>query len=228
MQGDDAIDTPVSEAFIDLVIKHKVLIFGDFTLKSGRRSPYFFNLGHIDDGAGMVALGKAYADTLVQEGFEFDVLFGPAYKGIPIAVATAMALHAHHGQSVGVTFNRKEAKDHGEGGQFVGHPLEGRILIVDDVLTAGTAVLEAVGMIQKAPQAELCGVLLALDRQERLGDDTAGVQVTAVKKLSQDLAIPVKSIANLQHVIAYLEKSGQHADTLARIRDYQREYCAQS
>ncbi len=222
------IATNASEQFIQLMIQHNVLKFGNFTLKSGRRSPYFFNIGCIADGLGMRRLGQAYARAIVEQELEFDMLFGPAYKGIPIAVATAIALEEGYHRSVGIAFNRKEAKDHGEGGAFIGHELCGRILIVDDVMTAGTAVKAAVETIQSVSTGHLAGVLVALDRQERLQENTAGVQVTAVTKVSEDLAVPVKSIANLGDVIAYLEKSGQNAEVLAGIREYQRENCVQS
>ncbi len=141
----------IRSAFVGEMIERGVLRFGDFTLKSGRKSPYFFNLGSIDDGAGLAMLGSAYSDALIASGQPLpDVIFGPAYKGIPIAVATAVALQRDHDQSVGVAFNRKEAKTHGEGGSLVGHPLQGRILIVDDVMTAGTAVTEAAALVRRS------------------------------------------------------------------------------
>ena len=152
-------------AFIPWLIEQNVLRFGEFRLKSGRLSPYFFNLGAVDDGAALAHLGRCYAERILSLGWEFDVLFGPAYKGIPIAVATGIAL-AERGHSVPVAFNRKEAKDHGEGGVFVGAPVEGRVLLIDDVLTAGTAVREVITMIEGAG-AELAGVAIGLNRQER-------------------------------------------------------------
>ena len=207
-------------AFVELMIGAGVLRFGDFTLKSGRRSPYFFNLGAIADGASLAALGRAYADAIVARGFAPDVVFGPAYKGIPIAVATAVALWEQHRRRVGVAFNRKEAKAHGEGGNLVGHALTGaRVLIVDDVMTAGTAVTEAVDVVEGAA-AQIVGVLVALDRRER-GDDGH----TAVQQMEKRLGVPVASIVSLEDVIEFLDRSGADADSLARIRTYQRQYC---
>lgn len=210
----------MSASFVAEMIEHDVLRFGDFTLKSGRKSPYFFNLGSIDDGAGLAMLGGAYAQAIVSSGRPPpDVIFGPAYKGIPIATATAIALHRDHGVSVGVAYNRKEAKAHGEGGTMVGHPLRGRVLIVDDVMTAGTAVTEAADLVA-ASQGELVGVLVALDRQELVAPGR-----TAVMQMAQSLGAPVFSIATLADVIAYLDSRGGYADSLVRIRAYQREYC---
>jgi len=206
--------------FVREMIERGVLRFGDFTLKSGRKSPYFFNLGSIDDGAGLAMLGSAYAQALVASGQPLpDVLFGPAYKGIPIAVATAVALQRDHGRSVGVAFNRKEAKTHGEGGSLVGHPLRGRIMIVDDVMTAGTAVTEAVALVREA-KGDLAGVLVALDRQEIVASGR-----TAVQQMAAQLGTPVDAIATLADVISYLDSHGGYADSLALIRAHQREYC---
>ncbi len=206
-------------AFIELMIAHEVLRFGDFTLKSGRRSPYFFNLGAIDDGAGISALGDAYADALVAADRVPEVVFGPAYKGIPIAVATAMALQRRHGLNVGVAFNRKEAKDHGEGGQLVGHPLSGRIVMVDDVMTAGTAAREAAALIASGG-ASLDAVLVALDRQELLESGR-----TAVGEVARLLRKPVISIITLTDVVAYLEQLPDYQDELTAIISYQRSHC---
>lgn len=210
----------MTRAFIEQIIERGVLRFGDFTLKSGRKSPYFFNLGSIDDGAGLAMLGGAYADALMASGQPLpDVIFGPAYKGIPIAVATAVALQRDHGKSVGVAFNRKEAKTHGEGGSLVGHPLQGRILIVDDVMTAGTAVTEAAGLVRQA-SGDLAGVLVALDRQEIVAPGR-----TAVQQMAAELGAPVSAIATLTDVISYLDSHGGYADSLVHIRAHQREYC---
>ncbi len=208
-----------SAAFIAKMIEYGVLRFGDFTLKSGRRSPYFFNLGSISDGAGLAALGGAYADALVGAGLAFDVLFGPAYKGIPIAVATAVALQQVHHRNVGVTFNRKEAKQHGEGGALIGQPLRGKVVIVDDVMTAGTAVSEAVQTVAGAG-AELAGILVALDRQEAVAPGE-----TAVMRMAAAVGAPVRSIATLDDVIAFLDTRSDYADSLADIRAYQRDHC---
>lgn len=206
-------------AFVELMIERGVLRFGDFTLKSGRQSPYFFNLGAIADGAGLARLGRAYADALVDFAFEPDIVFGPAYKGIPIAVAAAVALAEHHDRRVGVAFNRKEAKTHGEGGRLVGAPLAGRVVIVDDVMTAGTAVTEAVDIVRSTPAA-LVGVLVALDRRERMDDG-----VSAVQQMERRLGVPVRALVTLEDVIQFLDRSGRESDSLARIREYQRRYC---
>ena len=210
----------MNREFVREMVERGVLRFGDFTLKSGRKSPYFFNLGSIDDGAGLAVLGGAYAHRLMTSGRPLpDVIFGPAYKGIPIAVATAVALHRDHGKSVGVAFNRKEAKTHGEGGTLVGHPLEGRIVIVDDVMTAGTAVTEAARLVRQA-NGDLAEVLVALDRQE-----TVAPGQTAVLQMAAQLGVPVVAIATLADVISYLDSRGGYADSLAHIRAHQREYC---
>lgn len=215
---------PGREALVGMLIEQQVLRFGDFTLKSGRRSPYFFNLGAISTGAAIGRLGGAYAEAALALGLQFDAVFGPAYKGIPIAVATAEALAAR-GHDTGWLFNRKEAKAHGEGGQFVGAAVTGRHLLVDDVLTAGTAVREAAGLIREAG-GELVGVLIALDRQERV---RAGEPGTAVSRLTDELGVPVASLLTLQDVIEYLDlKRGadKHpAEVVDAIRTYQAAYC---
>ena len=202
--------------FVDFLLSQEVLQFGNFTLKSGRESPYFFNLGQVASGSGFAELGKAYAETILASGIEFDVLFGPAYKGIPIAVATAAAL-AEKGMDVGVAYNRKEAKDHGEGGMLVGADVGGRVLLIDDVLTSGKAIREAVALLQDTP-AQIVGAVIAMDRQEK--NDSGH---TAVAGLAEELAAPVISIANLQDLIAYLAES--ESQMLERMRDYQAQYC---
>ncbi len=210
--------------FIDFLLKQNVLKFGEFTLNSGRVSPYFFNLGEVSGGAAFATLGEAYADAVETAGFEFDVLFGPAYKGIPIAVATAVAL-ARRGVDVGVAYNRKEAKDHGEGGMLVGAPVEGRVLLIDDVLTSGKAIRDAAALIADT-EAEIVGCVIAMDRQETTA--TAAVSGdTAVQALARDLDAPVTSIANLGDLIQYLDQSDDPASTttLAGMRDYQAQYC---
>jgi orotate phosphoribosyltransferase len=213
------------QALVALLIEQQVLQFGDFTLKSGRRSPYFFNLGAINSGSAIASLAAAYARCIRQLNLSFDVLFGPAYKGIPIAVATAQALAAM-GRDVGWAFNRKEAKDHGEGGSFVGAPLRGRVLLVDDVLTAGTAVREAAGLIAAAG-AELAGIVIALDRQE-LQESPSG-RLTAVDALQAELGIPVVSMLTLQDVIEYLDLQPDHDKhrraVVESIKRYQEAYC---
>ena len=213
-----------SQRFIDFMLEQGVLKFGVFTLNSGRISPYFFNLGEVSSGAAYARLGEAYADAIQGSGVEFDVLFGPAYKGIPIAVATAVALAAR-GYPVEVAYNRKEAKDHGEGGMLVGAPVEGRVLLIDDVLTSGKALRSAVDLIRHT-SAEIVGAVIAMDRQE-LRDENEPSAGTAVTALADELGCPVVSIANLQDLIGYLEQTEAAAaeQTLAQIRDYQARYC---
>jgi len=209
-------------ALLELLVKQQVLKFGDFVLKSGRHSPYFFNLGAISTGAAITRLADAYAARIAALGLDYDTVFGPAYKGIPIAVATSEAL-ARAGRDAGWSFNRKEAKDHGEGGQFVGAPVTGRVLLVDDVLTAGTAVREAVALI-RAVGGTLVGVVIALDRQERVDGGA-----TAVRALETEIGVPVVSILTLQDVIEYLDLSSgsdKHPATLlAAMKAYQAEFC---
>ena len=212
------------QAFIELMVEQKVLRFGEFELKSGRRSPYFFNLGAISDGVALAALGEFYAEALVANGLECDVLFGPAYKGIPIAVAAGVAL-ARRGVDVGVAFDRKEAKDHGEGGVLVGASLVNRrVVLVDDVVTDGATKEEGARLIA-AQGGELTGLLIALDRQEKLNADE-----TAFAALRSRLGVPVLSIAALQDVIAWLDRSAgqdeERIDLVASIKAYRHRYCA--
>jgi orotate phosphoribosyltransferase len=202
------------EDFIRYAIECDVLRFGDFTLKSGRRSPYFFNTGRFDTGARLDRLGQLYAEALLAAGIQADVLFGPAYKGIPLACATAIALSRKTGQEIPFAFNRKETKEHGEGGRLVGSPLRGNVLILDDVITAGTSVRESVEII-RAAGAKPCGVLIALDRQER-GEG----ERSAVEEVAALFTVPVHSIISLTDIIEYLEASGHQAG-LAAIRKYQ-------
>ncbi|NGP53416.1 orotate phosphoribosyltransferase [Thioalkalivibrio sp. XN8] len=206
-------------AFIELALARGALRFGRFTLKSGRESPYFFNAGLFNTGAALAELGACYADAIVAAGLEFDVLFGPAYKGIPLATAAAVALAERHGRDVPWCFNRKEAKDHGEGGNLVGAPLQGRILVIDDVITAGTAIRESIGIIHGAG-AEPCGVVLALDRQERGQGERSAVQ-----EVEQDMGLPVSSIITLADLLADL--AGRHdadAAQLDALRAYRERY----
>ena len=208
-----------SDFVLDL-ISQQVLEFGQFTLKSGRQSPYFFNLGAIDLGDGFRRLGSAYAARLRGLEYGFDVVFGPAYKGIPIAVSTAIAM-AEAGQRVGVAYNRKEPKKHGEGGVLVGAPLaERRVVIVDDVLTAGTAVLESASLIREAG-GDLVGILVALDRQEFVEDGSR----TAVESVSERLSVPVESIAGLSDVVRCIQNDPGYRDTLRKLTSYQRAHC---
>ena len=205
--------------FIEFLVSQDVLKFGTFTLNSGRQSPYFFNLGSVSSGAAYARLGAAYADAVLRSGIEFDLIFGPAYKGIPIAVATSLAL-AERGVDVGVAYNRKEAKDHGEGGLLVGASVVGRVLMLDDVLTSGKAIRGAAELI-RAQDADVAGVVVALDRAEVMAD--AGQ--TAVADLAQELAAPVVSIAHVTDVIGYLQKTDAESDVLQAMHDYTRQYC---
>ena len=207
----------MSASFIDLCLRLGVLRFGEFKLKSGRLSPYFFNAGSFNTGGGLAALGRHYADAIQKTAWPFDVLFGPAYKGIPLVAAASIALADRHGRDAPWAFNRKEAKDHGEGGTIVGTPLRGRVLIIDDVITAGTAIREAIDIITAAG-AQPVGVVLALDRQER-----GSGQLSAVQEVEQTLHLPVTSILKLADLIEYLERSG-NATQLAATRAYRGQY----
>jgi orotate phosphoribosyltransferase len=204
--------------FIDLTLARDVLRFGEFTLKSGRISPYFFNMGRIDSGGALSRLGSAYAAAALRSGLGFDMLFGPAYKGIALAAAAAIALANDHGRDLPWAYNRKEAKDHGEGGVLVGAPLTGRVLIVDDVMTAGTAVRESLQLI-RANGAEPAGVLIALDRQERgRGELSAAQEVTA------EYGIPVIAIATLADVMNYAGERPELATEHGRLVAYRSRY----
>lgn len=190
---------PYQIEFINLARQHDVLKFGEFTLKSGRVSPYFFNAGAFACGEALAALGRCYAHRIVDSGVQFDILLGPAYKGIPLATATAIALADNHDINVPFAYNRKEAKSHGEGGVLVGAPLQGRVLVIDDVITAGTAVREVIAMIDNAG-ARLAGVAVGLNRQER-GEG----ERSAIQELEEAYRVPVLSIIDMEHIIAYLE-----------------------
>ena len=207
------------QSFIEFLVDQDVLKFGTFKLNSGRLSPYFFNLGSVYSGAAYARLGAAYADAVLQSGIEFDLIFGPAYKGIPIAVATSLAL-AKRGVDVGVAYNRKEAKNHGEGGTLVGAPVAGRVLMLDDVLTSGKAIRGAAELVRSQDSA-IAGVVVALDRAEVMAD--AGQ--TAVAGLAQELATPVVSIAHVADVIGYLQKTDAESDVLQSMHNYIRQYC---
>jgi orotate phosphoribosyltransferase len=204
--------------FIELCMQLGVLRFGSFTLKSGRESPYFFNAGLFNTGAAIGAVGRAYAAALAASDLKFDMLFGPAYKGIPLVTITAAALAEHHQRNVPFAFNRKEAKDHGEGGQIVGSPLKGRVLIVDDVITAGTAIRESIDMIRTAG-ATPAGVLLALDRQER----ATGSDFSAVQEVRDQYKVPVVAVINLTDLMQHVSKLGQ-AGELSSMRQYRERY----
>ncbi|HIC41112.1 MAG TPA: orotate phosphoribosyltransferase [Piscirickettsiaceae bacterium] len=203
--------------FVDFMLETGALKFGEFTLKSGRVSPYFFNAGMFNTGEHLSQLGRFYATAIEASKLEFDVLFGPAYKGIPLATATAMALNDSFNKNIPYSFNRKEAKTHGEGGSIVGHALEGNILIIDDVITAGTAIREAMDIID-ANGATAKGVIVAVDRQEKGKGDQSAIQ-----EVEQNFGISVLSIINLSHLVDYL-KQGDDQVLIARIEAYREQY----
>ena len=203
--------------FIHFAIERGVLRFGEFVLKSGRVSPYFFNAGLFNSGGDLAQLGRFYAQALVDSGVEFDLLFGPAYKGIPIATTTAVALFNDHQQDVPYCFNRKEAKTHGEGGNLVGSPLSGRVVLVDDVITAGTAIRESMHLISQN-EATLSGVLIALDRQEK-----GKGELSAIQEVERDFHTRVISIVSLDNVVKYLEEMGDNI-SVGRIEGYRERY----
>ncbi len=209
---------PWQRQFIEFALNKQVLKFGEFTLKSGRQSPYFFNAGLFNTGRDLALLGRFYAQALTDSVIDFDLLFGPAYKGIPIATTTAVALADHHDRDVPYCFNRKEAKDHGEGGLLVGSPLQGRIMLVDDVITAGTAIRESMEIIA-ANNATLAGVLISLDRQER-----GRGELSAIQEVERDYQCKVISIITLKDLISYLEEKPEMANHLASVRAYQQQY----
>ena len=211
---------PYQGDFIELCMKLGVLKFGSFRLKSGRDSPYFFNAGLFNTGAAIAAVGRAYAAALDAAEVPFDMLFGPAYKGIPLVTVTAAALAETQNRSVGFAFNRKETKDHGEGGRIVGGPLTGRVLIVDDVVTAGTAIRESIDIIKSAG-ARPAGVLLALDRQER-GSDSDN-ELSAVQEVRERFGIPVIAVIGLKDLMQYMQEIGRSAE-LADMRAYRERY----
>jgi orotate phosphoribosyltransferase len=204
--------------FIRLAIQYQVLRFGEFTLKSGRVSPYFFNAGLFNTGHALSELGKSYAAALVAQQLDYDVLFGPAYKGIPLVATLAVALSVSHGIDKPYAFNRKEAKDHGEGGSIVGAVLKGKVLIVDDVITAGTAIREAVDII-RVQGGTASAVLIALDRQEK-----GKAEKSAVQEVQDDYGIAVHSIITLTDLIDYLESDEEFKDHLAAMKAYREEY----
>ncbi len=204
--------------FIDLAIKYQVLRFGEFTLKSGRVSPYFFNAGLFNSGYALAELGRCYAQTIIENNINYDVLFGPAYKGIPLVAAVAYALSAEHDIDKSYAFNRKEAKDHGEGGLIVGAKLEGNVLIVDDVITAGTAIREAVDII-RSDGAKTSAVLIALDRQEKGMSD-----LSAIQEVHRDYGIDVFSIITMADLIDYLASENTSAEHLSAMQAYRSQY----
>ncbi len=204
--------------FLDFALDTGVLRFGEFTLKSGRLSPYFFNAGLFNTGASLARLGRFYAQAIVASGLQFDLLFGPAYKGIPLAAVTAAALYDQHGIDIPYAFNRKEAKTHGEGGSIVGHELQGRIAIIDDVITAGTAIRESMEII-RTQGAEPAGVVIALDRQEQ----GTGPR-SAIQEVEDEYSIPVTAIVRLEDMIDYLAQQPDAEAILQSIRGYRSQY----
>jgi orotate phosphoribosyltransferase len=209
---------PYKIEFIELCMRLGVLKFGSFKLKSGRESPYFFNAGLFGTGAAIAAVGRAYGDAVVASDITLDMLFGPAYKGIPLVTAAASSLAERHALNLPFAFNRKEAKDHGEGGNIVGSDLKGRVLIVDDVITAGTAIRESIDII-RAAGAHPAGVLLALDRQER----GAASPLSAVQEVREQFGIPVVAVISLADLMRHMERQGQATD-LAAMRSYRDRY----
>jgi orotate phosphoribosyltransferase len=204
--------------FIENAIANGALKFGQFELKSGRTSPHFFNAGEFYKGSALAALGKCYATAIVESGIEFDVLFGPAYKGITLAAATSIALSEHHGIDVPYCFNRKEAKVHGEGGTLVGAPLEGKVLIIDDVITAGTAIREVMSILEQAG-AVAAGVLIGLDRKERGKTDQSAIQ-----EVEKQFGIPVASIIDIDDILHYLKAKPDHNNLVEQIDKYRQQY----
>ncbi len=205
------------KAFIALAIEHEALCFGKFTLKSGRVSPYFFNAGRFQTGAALAALGRFYAQALVHSGLDVDMLFGPAYKGIPLATTMAVALSNEHGLDYPICYNRKEAKDHGEGGVLVGAPLKGKVAIIDDVITAGTAVREVIEIIHQS-QATPGAVIIGLDRQERGKGERSAIQ-----EVENSYNIPVISIVQLEHIVQYLREQNE-SSLVDTIQSYRKDY----
>lgn len=204
--------------FLDFAISLNVLKFGEFTLKSGRISPYFFNAGLFNSGNALARLGHYYAAAIVNSGIAFDRLFGPAYKAIPLVSATAIALANDYERDLPWCFNRKESKDHGEGGAIVGAELQGRVLIIDDVITAGTAVRESMQLLEQAG-ATAVGVVIALDRQER-----GQSELSAIQEVERNYQMPVISVVRLDDVVTYLQEKSTYQQALASIRDYQQRY----
>ncbi len=213
---------PYQKQFIEFALETGVLRFGSFTLKSGRTSPYFFNSGLFNTGASLARLGRFYAQAITESALEYDVLFGPAYKGIPLASTTVIALADNHQRDVPYVFNRKEKKDHGEGGQLVGAELTGKVLIIDDVISAGTSVRESVAIIKTA-HAVPAGVIIALDRQER-GQDSR----SAIQEVEAEHRIPVVSIIGLNDLLTYLQNNAELANYLPAVEAYRQQYGVES
>ncbi|MBS0358035.1 MAG: orotate phosphoribosyltransferase [Proteobacteria bacterium] len=204
--------------FIEFCIKHQVLRFGEFKLKSGRMSPYFFNAGLFNSGAALAKLGYYYATAILQTQVSFDMLFGPAYKGIPLVSTTVVALAQDYERDIPYCFNRKEVKDHGEGGVLVGAPLQGKVFVIDDVITAGTAIRESMKIISETP-AQICGIMVAMDRQER-----GQGKLSAIQEVKEQFGIPVFSIIKLENLIEYLSQQPENKEILEKMRAYRAEY----
>ncbi len=204
--------------FIEFALENDVLKFGSFTLKSGRQSPYFFNTGLFNTGAKLARLGDYYAQAIISSGIEFDMIYGPAYKGIPLAAATAIALAVNHDRDVPFCSNRKEVKDHGEGGMILGAPLEGKVLIIDDVISAGTSVNESIEVFNSLG-AELAGVIISLNRQER-----GKGELSAIQEIEQQHKVPVESIVSLVNLIEHLSAQEEMANHLQQVLAYREQY----
>jgi orotate phosphoribosyltransferase len=206
------------KAFIELALEHQALRFGEFTLKSGRISPYFFNVGQLNTGDVLKTIGESYAGAIKHHRFQFDVLFGPAYKGIPLACSTAIALAANHQTNIPYSFNRKEAKDHGEGGVIIGAPLKGRVLIIDDVITAGTAIRESFLLIQ-SQKASIAGIIVALDRQEK-----GQGNLSAIQEIEAHFNTQVKAIITFADIMEYVQKEPHFAEFIQPMQAYRAMY----
>lgn len=206
--------------FIEFALANDVLKFGSFTLKSGRISPYFINAGLFNSGKTLGAIGRYYAAALEDVGFEYDVLFGPAYKGIPLVCATALSLSNDHGKEAPFSFNRKEKKDHGEGGNIVGTPLRGKVVIVDDVITAGTAINESIEIIRQN-NAQLTGVLVAVDRAEVAPD---GSGKSAIQAIEEKNGVSIRAIITVDHIVEYMEEKGTYEAELKLMKEYRAQY----
>ncbi len=206
------------KAFIELAIQYEALKFGEFTLKSGRVSPYFFNAGAFNTGEALAKLGEFYAEMIKEHQLSFDMMFGPAYKGIPLVSATVAALYSKYHQNYPWSFNRKEAKDHGEGGMIVGSALQGEVLLIDDVMTAGTAIRESIELIEKSGAKPTC-VVLMLDRQER-----GQSELSAVQEMRQNYGLTVCSLISMSDLISYLEASSDNIVTLEKMKKYRDQY----
>lgn len=206
--------------FLSFAIEQGVLGFGEFTLKSGRVSPYFFNAGKFQTGDALDRLGRYYAQALIDSGLQFDMLFGPAYKGIPLGTTTVVSLNRDHQRSVPFAFNRKEAKDHGEGGELVGAPLHGRVVIVDDVITAGTAIREVQAILNKHPDAQLAGVVVAMDREEKAPDS----ELSAIGQLRAEFGIPIVPVIRFSQLVAFIRTRSDYGQYLPAIEAYRRQY----